>query len=51
MVDLTVSVPTEVVGDPAAKVRIYLALEGLEPAPVDRRPGRDDEPDDRSRSS
>lgn len=34
MVDLTVSVPLEVVGDPGAKVRIYLALEGLEPAPV-----------------
>lgn len=34
MVELTVSVPQEVVGDPAAKVRIYLALEGLEPAPV-----------------
>lgn len=34
MADLTVSVPTEVVGDPGAKVRIYLALEGLAPAPV-----------------
>jgi hypothetical protein len=34
MADLTVTVPTEVVGDPTAKVRIYLALEGLEPAPV-----------------
>lgn len=34
MVDLTVSVPQAVVGDPAAKVRIYLALEGLDPAPV-----------------
>jgi hypothetical protein len=34
LVDLTVSVPVEVVGDPTAKVRIYLALEGLEPAPV-----------------
>jgi hypothetical protein len=34
LVDLSVSVPLEVVGDPAAKVRIYLALEGLEPAPV-----------------
>ena len=33
-VDLSVFVPTEVVGDPGAKVRIYLALEGLEPAPV-----------------
>lgn len=33
-VDLSVSVPVEVVGDPGAKVRIYLALEGLEAAPV-----------------
>ena len=33
-VDLNVFVPTEVVGDPGAKVRIYLALEGLDPAPV-----------------
>ena len=33
-VDLTVSVPVEVVGDQKAKVRIYLALEGLEPSPV-----------------
>lgn len=32
--ELTVSVPTEVVGDSHAKVRIYLALEGLQPAPV-----------------
>jgi Glucodextranase, domain B len=34
LIDLTVSVPTEVVGDPGAKVRIYLALEGLAPAPI-----------------
>ena len=34
LADLTVTVPTEVVGDPGAKVRIYLALEGLEAAPV-----------------
>ena len=33
-VDLQVSVPVEVVGDPGAKVLIYLALEGLEPAPL-----------------
>jgi large repetitive protein len=33
-VDLTVSVPVEVVGDPTAKVRIYLALEGLDASPV-----------------
>ncbi|HEX3265899.1 MAG TPA: hypothetical protein VHR16_09555 [Candidatus Limnocylindrales bacterium] len=33
-VDLTVTVPLEALGDPAAKVRIYLALAGLEPAPV-----------------
>lgn len=35
MVDLTVTVPAEAVGDPTARVRIYLALEGLEPSPVD----------------
>ncbi len=29
-VDLNITVPFEVVGDPAARVRIYLALEGLE---------------------
>jgi hypothetical protein len=33
-VELGVTVPLEAVGDPSAKVRIYLALEGLEPAPV-----------------
>jgi hypothetical protein len=33
-VDLQVSIPVEVVGDPGAKVLIYLALEGLEPAPL-----------------
>jgi hypothetical protein len=33
-VELSVSVPVEVVGDPGAKVRVYLALEGLTPAPV-----------------
>jgi hypothetical protein len=33
-VELRVSVPAAVVGDPGAKVRVYLALEGLEPAPV-----------------
>jgi hypothetical protein len=33
-VDLIVSVPIEALGDPTAKVRIYLALEGLQPAPV-----------------
>jgi Glucodextranase, domain B len=33
-VDLIVDIPTEVVGDPGAKVRIYLGLEGLAPAPV-----------------
>ena len=33
-VDLTVTVPLEALGDPTAKVRIYLALAGLEPAPV-----------------
>lgn len=40
IVELRVSVPAEVVGDPGAKVRVYLALEGLEPAPViDQRVG------------
>jgi hypothetical protein len=34
LVNLAITVPAEVVGDPAAKVRIYLTLEGLEPAPV-----------------
>jgi hypothetical protein len=33
-VELTVTVPIEALGDPTAKVRLYLALEGLEPAPV-----------------
>ncbi len=34
MVDLDISVPAELVDDPTAKVRVYLALEGLEAAPV-----------------
>lgn len=34
LIELEVTVPTTAVGDPSAKVRIYLALEGLEPAPV-----------------
>jgi len=33
-VDLSISVPIEVVGDPVATVRVYLALEGLESEPV-----------------
>jgi hypothetical protein len=33
-IDLMVSVPAEVVGDPTAKVRVYLALEGLEAVAV-----------------
>ena len=33
-IDLNLSVPTAVLGDPNARVRIYLALEGLESAPV-----------------
>jgi glucodextranase-like protein len=33
-IDLNVSVPTAVLGDPNARVRIYLALEGLAAAPV-----------------
>lgn len=34
MVDLSVSIPAEAVGDPTAKVRVYVALEGLQSAPV-----------------
>ena len=33
-IDLNVTVPPGVVGDASAKVRIYLALEGLQPAPI-----------------
>lgn len=33
-VELIVTIPPEAVGDASAKVRIYLALEGLDPAPV-----------------
>ena len=33
-ITMSVSVPAEAVGDETAKVRIYLALEGLTPAPV-----------------
>ena len=33
-VELRVTVPAEVVGDPTATVRVYLALEGLDAAPV-----------------
>lgn len=33
-VDLVVSVPIELIGDPSAKIRFYLALEGLEAAPI-----------------
>ncbi len=33
-IDLNVTVPPGVVGDPSAKVRIYLALEGLQAAPI-----------------
>lgn len=33
-IDLSVSVPIEVLGDRSARVRVYLALEGLEAAPV-----------------
>jgi hypothetical protein len=32
-IDLTISVPVEVVGDSTAKVRVYIALAGLEAAP------------------
>jgi hypothetical protein len=34
LIELEVTVPTIAVGDPDVQVRIYLALEGLEPAPV-----------------
>ena len=34
MIELEVTVPASAVGDATAKIRIYLALEGLEPAPV-----------------
>jgi glucodextranase-like protein len=34
VVDLAISVPVAALGEPGARVRIYLALEGLEPAPV-----------------
>ncbi len=33
-VNLLITVPTDVVGTPNAKVRIYLALKGLKPAPI-----------------
>jgi hypothetical protein len=33
-VDLAISVPVDALGDPTAKVRIYLALQGLQAAPV-----------------
>jgi Glucodextranase, domain B len=33
-VSLDVSVPVASVGDPTAKVRVYVALEGLKPAPI-----------------
>lgn len=33
-VDLTVTVPQDAVGDPTAQVLLYLALEGLDPAPI-----------------
>jgi hypothetical protein len=34
MVELKVTLPFEVVGDPTARVRVYLALEGLDAVPV-----------------
>ena len=34
LIELRVTVPAAVVGDPGAKVRVYLALEGLKPAAV-----------------
>jgi hypothetical protein len=34
IVDLSITVPVSVLGDPTARVRLYLALEGLEPAPI-----------------
>ena len=37
-IELNVSIPLEALGDPTAKVRIYLALEGLASAPVVDKP-------------
>lgn len=37
-VDLVVSVPKAVAGDPDHRIRVYLALEGQEPAPIDEWP-------------
>ena len=33
-VELTITVPQEALGDASAKVRVYLALEGLDPSPI-----------------
>jgi hypothetical protein len=37
-IDLSVSIPAEVVGDAGAKVRLYLALQGLQPSAVVEKP-------------
>ena len=37
-IDLDLTLPSDVVGDPSAEVRIYLALEGQAPAPIDQKP-------------
>ena len=37
-IDLQMTLPNNVVGDPNAEVRVYLALEGLSPAPIDQKP-------------
>ncbi len=37
-IDLDLTLPGDVVGDPNAEVRIYLALEGQSAAPIDQRP-------------
>ena len=37
-IDLDLTLPSDVVGDPNAEVRVYLALEGQAPAPIDQKP-------------
>ena len=46
-VDMVVSVPIELIGDPTARIRFYLALEGSGVRPGLRRQRREDQPDDR----
>jgi hypothetical protein len=37
-VDLVVTVPPDVVGDPTQRIRVYLALKGQSPAPIEEAP-------------